>query len=153
MTARCLLGVILFLGGALPARGDEALDAAKAATGEGAKIFSSKNLDAMLATYAEDSQVEIISRNEATGGLKRDQSTGKNEIRKLYEDMFKTEGSIDARNTVETARFVGPEMLLITGTFEVSAGGRTSTFPFVQVRTRRDGKWLLAHVQVYVAPS
>ena len=144
-----LLGVCALAVGMVPARGDEAMDIAKKVTSEGASMISAKDLEAIVRTYAEDSQVELISRNDATGGLKRDQHTGKGEIRKLYQELFKTDGSINARNVVETARFVGPDLLLITGTFEASAGGNSSVFPFVQVRTKRDGAWLLTHVQIF----
>jgi hypothetical protein len=129
---------------------EDAVELAKKVTSEGAKILCSKSTPAMMATYAEDSQVEVLSRNASSGGLNRDIRTGKSEIQKLYDELFKTEGAIDARNVVDSARFLGSNLLLITGTLEISAGGQSSTFAFVQVRTKEADRWLLTNLQVFV---
>lgn len=153
-TIRTIACAVALVGLGCIARGEDALEVAKKVTSEGAKIIASKNVAAIMATYAEDSRVSLVKRNESTGGLQPDVHTGKTEIQKLYEDLFKTEGAIDARNNVEFARFVGPDLLLIGGTIELSAGGgQTSSFAFVQVRTRQGDKWLLTDVQIFVGPA
>lgn len=143
-----VLSACIVIGGSM-ARADDALDLAKKLTSEGAAMISSKNASAITDTYLEDARVEVLSRNESTGGLNRDVRNGKTEIRKLYDELFKVEGSIEAKNRIEHARFVGTELLLITGTLDLTHNGETSAFVFVQIRSKQSGKWLLTSVEIF----
>jgi ketosteroid isomerase-like protein len=149
---RSLAGVFaaVLLVAAPAARGDEALDLAKKLTTEGARLFAAKNAAALTDTYTEDARVELLSREDSTGSLKREARTGKSEVRALYDDLFKDNETIEARNDVAYARFVGNDMLLIVGTFEMTSGGKTMKLPFVQARVRQDGQWLMVSVQLFL---
>ena len=106
----------------------------------------------MAATYTEDAQGTIFSKDDATGQIKAEVTPGRDAIRKGYEDLFKTRdpGAV-SRNTVDFARFVGNDMLIIQGSFLVDTRDTGAWIPFVQIRTKRGDKWLILSLQLFVA--
>src|SRR5262249_604868 len=56
-----------------------------------------------------------------------------------------------ARNTVEYAHFIAPDMLLITGTFEPDVGA--IKVPFVQMRVNHNGQWLMNDLTIFILPA
>jgi uncharacterized protein (TIGR02246 family) len=124
----------------------EALQLAKQLTSQGAATFDTRNAVAMAAYYTEDAEVTLVGKDSQR--VKLTVYRGRSEIEKLYEGLFKNAEAGHAKNTVEHARFIGQDMLLITGTFE--PGGGDLKVPFVQVRMRQDGKWLMMSCKVFV---
>jgi hypothetical protein len=135
---------------AWPARGDDpkARSVAEEVTAVGAKAMEGRDLDGMMATYDAPAKVSIFLR-EGDGTLKEQPYEGYEAIRGLYASLFEKDSPIKAKNEVDEARFLGADFLLITGTFEATQDGKTSRFPFVQLRRKVGESWRVARMQVY----
>src|SRR5207249_9365254 len=121
---------------------EEAMSLATKLTKEGAATFDTKDAKAMAASYTEDAQVGLVGKDQDKGGYKLTAYKGRAEIEKLYEDIFKDAEEIHSKNTVDYARLLQPDLLLIAGTFEVSKkGSEPAKFPFVQVRFKQGDSW------------
>ena len=103
----------------------------------------------MAATYAEDAEITAYSKEDKTGALKVDTARGRADIQKLYADLFKGRSpSARCRNNVEDAHFVGPDLLVIRGTFLVDVTDE-HPLPFIQVRIKRGDRWLIMNLQLF----
>lgn len=142
------LGAALFLAPAA----DSAQDAkglAQDVLTKGAALFDSRDAAAMAATYAEDAEVTAYSRDDKTGAFKTETGRGRAAVQKLYGDLFKDRSpSARCRNVVDDAHFVGPDLLVIRGTFILDVAAE-HPLPFIQVRTRRGDKWLILNLQLF----
>jgi ketosteroid isomerase-like protein len=117
----------------------------------GAATFDTKDAAAMAATYTEDAEITLFTQSDSS--LQAQQYQGKERIHKLYADLFKNAAESTSRNVVEYARFVGPDVLLIGGTFEPDVGGDL-ILQFVQVRVRQDGgAWRIRNLQLFQIPN
>src|SRR4051794_32818977 len=85
---------------------DEATKLAKKLTEEGAATFNTANAKAMAAYYTDDAIVFLQSKDENGHSVK--EYDGRGEIERLYADLFKDPGSIQAKNTVEYAKLLAP---------------------------------------------
>jgi hypothetical protein len=143
------LGIALALSPSVRAQGasDDAVQLATSILTAGARTFDTKNAAAMAATYTEDAEIHLTSREEG-GAIKVQVSKGKEEIRKFYEDLFKDAKEIKSKNTVEFARLIRPDVLVIYGNFRPDADA--DPLPFVQVRTRQGETWLMRRLQLFV---
>ena len=131
--------------------GDEARAVADKVTAAGAAMFDARDAKGLAATYAADARLEIISREEGAATLKTETRVGRADIQAYYDELFKGEGSIHARNTVEHARLIDPELLTIQGVFEPNAeNAQALKLPFLQVRARQGGAWKIVSLQVFV---
>jgi len=118
----------------------------------GATLFESRDAVAMAATYAEDARLVLVSRDHDTGKLKVEEKQGRAEIATLYRTFFfgnADEPAVTARNHVEFARRLAPELLLIEGTFEPDVS-RTARYAFVQERRKDGDRWLITSLRLYV---
>lgn len=117
----------------------------------GSATFDTKDAAAMAATYTDDAHITLYSTNDSS--LKTQHYRGNEQIQKLYTDLFKDSGPITSRNVVEYARFVGPDVLLIGGTFEPDLGG-SLILQFVQVRIQEEGGvWRIQNLQLFPIPN
>ena len=117
----------------------------------GAATFNTKDAAAMAATYTNDAEITLYSTSDSS--LQTQHYRGKERIQKLYADMFKDSAQITSRNVVEYARFVGPDLLVIGGTFEPDLGG-SLILQFVQVRIRQEGGvWRIQNLQLFPIPN
>jgi hypothetical protein len=127
-------------------------DAKKLAQGildKGAVLFGKRDAEAMTRTYTEGARVVLISKDKDTQEYKADVREGRAAIHDLYSDAYKnTEETITSRNTVEFARRVAPDLLVIHGMFEPNVG--KGSYPFVQVRKKEGDKWLILSLQLYI---
>ncbi len=117
---------------------------------KGAALFDKRDAAAMAATYTEDAQLEWIEKDSAAGGIKIDTKKGREEIETGYRDLFKdSKEATTSKNTVEYARFVGSELLVIEGDFQPNVASEGS-FHFVQIRLKQGEKWLVRSLQLFV---
>ena len=132
---------------------DEAMKLARKLTGEGAATFSKADAKAMAAYYTEDAIVFLESKNDEGHQVK--EYDGKAEIERAYADLFKEEhGTIQAKNTVDYARLLAPDLLVIAGTFEPNQlADKPLKVPFYQVRVKQGDRWLIHSVRIFVLPE
>ncbi|MEW4567570.1 hypothetical protein AB1L88_06845 [Tautonia sp. JC769] len=148
MTSLTLSLVILAWTGA-PAQ--DAMATATRLLDAGATTFDAKDAAAMAATYTDDAEITLYQQSDSS--LQTQNYRGSERIRKLYADLFKNAAQTRSRNVVEYARFVGPDMLLIGGTFEPDLGGEM-ILQFVQVRIRQEGGvWRIRNLQLFPIPN
>lgn len=128
---------------------DEATKLAMKLTEEGAATFDTMNAKAMADYYLEDAQIDVISSSDE--GLKVEAAKGRGEIEKTYAKLFEKPETIKSRNTVEYAKFLGPEILVIAGTFDTNTLKPDSIkVPFYQVRVKKADKWLMSYLRIFV---
>jgi hypothetical protein len=117
---------------------------------KGAALFDKRDAAAMAATYTEDAQLEWFEKDSATGGIKIDVKKGREEIESLYRDFFKdAKEATTSKNTVEFARFIGTELMIIEGVFQPNTAN-DGKYPFVQLRVKQGDKWLMRSLQLFV---
>ena len=126
---------------------------ARKLTEEGAATFSKADAKAMAAYYTEDAIIFLQSKNDEGAQVK--EYDGKAEIERAYADIFKEEhGTIQAKNTVDYARLLAPDLLVIAGTFEPNQlADKPLKVPFYQVRVKQGDKWLIHSVRIFVLPE
>jgi hypothetical protein len=150
---RCaFLAVAFILGLSIVARAedDDAKTVAQGILDKGAALFDKRDAAAMAATYTEDAQLEWIEKDSASGGIKIDVKKGREEIETVYHDLFKdAKEATTSKNTVEYARFVSSELLVIEGDFQPNVAN-DGKFHFVQIRVKQGDKWLMRSLQLFV---
>jgi hypothetical protein len=152
---RALMGVLALLIVIPQSRAednDEAMKLAVKLTTDGAATFDTKDAKAMAAYYTEDAQITVISKEKDTGTIKTEYKRGRGEVEEFYQTLFKDAGTINAKNTVEYARRIDPDVLLISGVFQPNTADRLKV-PFHQVRVRQGDKWLMTNLQIYIVPQ
>jgi hypothetical protein len=117
---------------------------------KGAALFDKRDAAAMAATYTEDAQLEWVEKDSATGGIKIESKKGREEIETLYRDFFKDQKeATTSKNTVEFARFITPELMVIEGFFQPNVAN-DAKFHFVQLRQKKDDKWMMRSLMLFV---
>jgi hypothetical protein len=156
-TATAWLAVVLW---ALPitrvmAQTDEQAKAiAVKVTTAGATTFDTKDAKAMAATYTDDAQLHWVTRNKDTGSLETETKRGRAEVEGFYADLFKGTDTFHAKNTVEFARWISDDLLMIAGVFEPdSQAAEPLKLPFVQVRVRQGDAWRIMSLHLFFAPK
>jgi hypothetical protein len=130
---------------------DDAKDIAVKVTTAGALMFDMRDAKGLAATYTDDARLEIIGRDAESSPLKIETKTGRAEIEAYYENHFKGDSPIHAKNTVEHARLLEPDVLLISGSFVPDTQAENPLkLPFVQVRQRVGDAWKIVNIQVFI---
>jgi ketosteroid isomerase-like protein len=131
---------------------DEALALAVKLTEQGAATFDTFNAKAMADYYLEDGEIGLVTKED--GGLKVQTQKGRAEIEKFYTDVFKKPETIKSKNTVEYAKLIAPDVMVIAGTFDTNTLKQDSPkVPFYQVRVKKGDQWLLSSVRIFVLPQ
>jgi hypothetical protein len=117
--------------------------------GRGDEPGEGRDAAVMAAFYTAHARVKMVGKGEQ--GYKVTLYNGRAEIEKLYAGLFKDAQPTHATNTVEYARFIAPDMLPITGTFEPQEG--SIKVPFVQMRVNHNGQWLMNNLTIFVLPG
>ncbi|MDB5349145.1 MAG: hypothetical protein JWN86_392 [Planctomycetota bacterium] len=117
---------------------------------KGAALYDDQDAMSLSATYTDDARLSWVERDKSTGKFKIDVKEGRSEIDKLYRDLFKDgKAKTTSRNTVEFAKFVAPDLLIIQGYFEPNIN-ENGKYPFVQERVKQGDKWLIQSLRLYV---
>jgi ketosteroid isomerase-like protein len=131
---------------------DEAMTLARKLTEEGAATYSKGDAKAMAAYYTQNAIVFLQGKNDDGHSVK--EYDGRTEIEGLYADLFKDHKTMQSRNTVEYARLLAPDLLVIAGTFEPDQlAEKPMKVPFYQVRIKQGDKWLIHSLRVFVLPE
>jgi ketosteroid isomerase-like protein len=114
----------------------------------GAAEFNLLHAHALAETYTDDAKVFVEIKN--SHGLQIKEYFGRPEINKLYEDLFEKPETIEGKNTVEYARLLAPDFLVIAGTFVPNLkDAKPLKIPFYQVRIKQGEKWLISSLRVF----
>jgi hypothetical protein len=150
MNRLALLTFVLFV--ATPVRADDPDPKALAQDilDKGATLFDTRDAAAMAAIYTEDAQLLWVDRDNSTGEFKINVKRDHAEIEALYRDLFKdAKEKTTSKNTVEYAKLLKPEILVIHGHFQPDVT-KDGQFSFVQVRIKSGDKWLIKTLQLFV---
>jgi len=121
---------------------------AKEALDRGAALFDKREAGPMAATFVEAAQVILIKRSSDSGNIEVESRSGRPAIEAAYADIFKNRSpEHKARNTVESAKFLNPDLLLIQGKFALDAA-QGDVIQFVQVRAREGDQWKVVTMQL-----
>ncbi len=132
---------------------DEATALAVKLTEQGAATFDTFNAKAMADYYLEDGEIALVSK-DPEGRLGVKYYKGRAEIEKACADIFKKPETIKSRNTVEYAKLIAPDVLVIAGTFDLNTLKPDSPqLPFYQVRVKKGDQWLISSVRVFELPQ
>ncbi|QDV38760.1 RNA polymerase sigma factor [Tautonia plasticadhaerens] len=115
----------------------------------GSELFDAKDAPRLADTYATDGEIHLISKNG--GEVRTDVKRGRAAVEQFYADLFRKAGSIDSENTVEFARQISPDVLVVNGRFRPNAGERE--LPFVQMRVKQGDRWLLRTLWLFLNPE
>jgi hypothetical protein len=135
------------------ARADDAdRDIAVKALTAGAALFTAKDAPGIAATYDKDAVLTLFGKDKDTGELKSQVKHGRGEVEAYYrDDVFKSDSTYHAKNTVEYVRRVAPDLLLIAGYFEPDTEStKPMKLPFVQLRQKQGDVWRVMNLQVYI---
>jgi hypothetical protein len=116
----------------------------------GSDLFDAKNASALASTYTDDGVVHLISKSEDQQ-FKDDTKRGRADIEQFYRDLFREAGPIDSENTVEFARLIAPDLLVVHGRFRPDKGQKE--LPFVQMRVKQGPEWLLKELWLFLSPG
>jgi hypothetical protein len=142
-----LLFVVPF---SLRAQDKDAKTVAQEVLDKGSALFDTRDAVAMAATYTEDAELLWIDKDSTTGEIKVSVKKDRTEIESLYRDLFKdAKEKTTSKNTVEYARFVGADLMVIHGVFQPNVD-KQGKFPFVQMRLKQGEKWVIKNLQLYV---
>jgi hypothetical protein len=145
-----VLGLALALPFSSKAQEKDANTLAQQILDKGAALFDTRDATAMAATYTEDAQIEWIAKDDSTGEIKVDVKKGRVEIESLYHDLFKdAKEKTTSKNTVDFARLIAPDLLLIQGIFQPNVANK-GKYPFVQLRVKQGEKWAMKNLQFFV---
>ena len=134
----------------LRAQEKDAKTVAQEVLDKGSALFDTRDAVAMAATYTEDAELLWIDKDSTTGEIKVSVKKDRTEIESLYRDLFKdAKEKTTSKNTVEYARFVGADLMVIHGVFQPDVD-KQGKFPFVQMRLKQGEKWVIKNLQLYV---
>ncbi len=135
-----------------PKADDEAMALATKLTTEGAATFDKLDAKAMAAYYTEDAEIALMTRDGNT--FKVQNYIGREKIEEAYAEMFKKPETIKSKNTVEYAKLLAPDVLVIAGTFDINTLKPDSPkIPFYQTRVKEGDKWLMSSLRIYFLPK
>jgi hypothetical protein len=97
-----------------------------------------------------DAQLLWIDKDGTSGEIKVSVKKDRAEIESVYHDLFKdAKEKTTSKNTVEFARLVTPELMVIHGVFQPNLD-KPDKFSFVQTRVKVGDKWLIKILDLYV---
>ncbi len=111
------------------------------------KAYNAADSQALANLFAEDAAV-IDSAGDAT--------RGRGEIAAMYAASFQEAKGLKLESTIETIRFLTPDVAQMEGQAILSGGGAgdaTQSVKFATLLVRRDGRWRLAEVRDYPMPT
>ncbi|MFO0950262.1 MAG: hypothetical protein U0835_03750 [Isosphaeraceae bacterium] len=120
----------------------------------GAALFEAKNAKGIAETYTEDAVLTVVTRENDTRKIKKEVRHGRADIEAYYVELFKSESPLHSKNTVEFARWAGPDAVIISGYFEPDTTSADSLkLPFVQTRVKEGDSWKITEIQVFFLPA
>jgi hypothetical protein len=156
MRKSAVFAILMFMASAVASAQDDdarARTLARDLLDRGATLFDTRNAAAMAATYIDAAEIILIKRASDSSRVAPETYRGRAAIEKAYADIFKDRlPEHRSRNTVEYARFLGPNLILIQGRFAMNRE-QGDTAQFVQVRVREGDQWKIVTLQLTPLPE
>ena len=150
MLCTTILSLAMILPSAAPADDQDAKAVAQEILKKGAALFDTQDAMAMSATYTDEARLFWVEKDKSTGKYKSEMKEGRSEIDKFYRDLFKdSKEKTTSKNTVEYAKFVSPDLLVIHGYFEPNTNN-DGRYSFTQERVKQGDKWLIQNLRLFV---
>lgn len=131
----------------------KAVALAKDILDKGATLFDKRDAGAMAATYVENAKIILIKKPSDEGKVEPEIIDGRSAIEKGYADLFKDrQADHKARNTVESAWFLGTDILMIRGRFALNQNDG-DIISFTQTRVRQGDQWKIVTLQLVELPK
>jgi hypothetical protein len=119
----------------------------------GAALFDKRDAAAMAATYLDAAEIIVLKHDSESNRMVVEAKHGRAEIEQAYAEIFKDRlPEHRCRNTVEAARFLSPDVLIIRGRFALNRE-QGDALQFVQVRARDGDQWKIATMQLIELPK
>lgn len=115
----------------------------------GSDLFDAKDAARLAATYTEDGEILLVGQRD--GESTEDAKRGRDAIEEFYRDYFRAVETIDSENTVEAARLISPDVIVVHGRFRPDSG--KPEWPFVQLRVKRGDRWLMSRLWLFLNPG
>lgn len=112
----------------------------------GSDLFDARDAAGLANTYGENGEILLIG--EKDGEITEDIKAGRPEIEKFYGEYFKDKAAIDSENSIEFARLIAPNILVVHGRFQPNTG--EARLPFVQLRVKQGDKWLMSKLWLFL---
>jgi ketosteroid isomerase-like protein len=125
----------------------EAVGTARQFLDRGAQLYNAKDAKGLADTYTADAEIAIVSKKP--GELKTEFKHGHAEIEPYYRGLFENAGRIEAKNTIEYARLLDRDMVLVAGVFQPDIHDKLKV-PFVQVRVKQGDRWLIMSMRIFL---
>lgn len=152
MRNRSLLALILMVVAPSAAFGQDDADAmavAKIALDKGSALFDGRDAAAMAATFVEKAEILLVKRASDTGNIEVENRIGRPAIQAAYAEIFKDrQPDHRSRNTVEAARYMGNDLMMIRGKFAFNVD-QGDAIQFVQIRAREGDQWKVVTMQLF----
>ncbi len=150
MRRTALLAAILLWPAFALADDRDAKTVAQEILNKGSALFDSRSAANMAATYAEDATLSWVDKDKDTDKYRSQSKQGRSEIETMYADLFRDmKEATTSRNTVEFAKFLAPDLLVIHGTFKPDAS-KDLEVGFLQERVKQGDQWLIQGLRVYI---
>jgi uncharacterized protein (TIGR02246 family) len=150
MTRFAILAAALLLSAVARADDQDARRMAQETLDKGASLFDARDAAGLAASYTEDAELTAVFKEQGAGAFKTQVVRGRDAIEKAYQNLFKDgRGATKSRNRVEYAHFVGSDLLIIHGQFQPDTN-QENQIPFVQVRTKKEDRWLMMNLQLFI---
>jgi hypothetical protein len=133
--------------------GNKARTLAQEILDRGAALFDKRDASAMAATFVEDGEIIVFKRNSDSDRIQPEIYRGRAHVEEAYAKTFKDRlPEHRSRNTVELARLLTPDLLLIHGRFAMNKE-QGDTVQFVQIRVHEDDQWKVVTMQLVELPK
>ncbi len=154
MRHRCFFALlVLLIPATATAQDGDAVTLARDILARGVTLFDKRDAAAMAATYVETAELILIKRDTDPDRIVVENASGRDAIQKAYAKIFADRlPEHRSRNTVETAQFLGRDLLLIKGRFAMNREQGDSV-EFVQIRARVGAEWKVATMQLMELPK
>lgn len=123
-----------------------AMKLAKELTEAGVALFVKGDGKALAEQYLDDAEI-LITTIEPYGAPAVSITRGREKIDKVYELAPKI-GEWSPKNEVHFARFITPELLQISGFFQITENGMTKRFQFTQMRRKVNNQWKIVTLEL-----
>jgi hypothetical protein len=119
----------------------------------GSALFDKRDAAVMAATYIDTAAIIVIKRDSDSNRIVVESRRGRTEIERAYAEIFKDRlPEHKSRNTVGSARFLRPDLLMIRGRFALNRD-QGDAVQFVQIRVREKDQWKIATLQLMELPK